>query len=235
MSEAMLYVPPPHQSPPLPGFLRGGLAHPPTGASLPMGATAWLPRQVEHDSCGRAAARPPPDQQYSATARGFWSATPKIHLMQVSLGGTEPVKLGGRLGGGVVISPTGSMPYRSEMSPTGSIPYPSEMSCDSPSSSGGGIPSSGAEKDAVPGDSHEDAVGILESPKKKKKARFCKGKRDSYKRLVERLVEEAKADPDNYTIRVDRLPPSVSPDAESVERLLATVQRFARAARVPAE
>mmetsp|Transcript_1086 Transcript_1086/g.2817 ORF Transcript_1086/g.2817 Transcript_1086/m.2817 type:complete len:200 (+) Transcript_1086:38-637(+) len=61
---------------------------------------------------------------------------------------------------------------------------------------------------------------------KKKRSRFCKAKRDHYRRLVEQLVQLARDKPDSFSLNAVRLPRSIASSQEAREKLLATVARF---------
>jgi len=63
---------------------------------------------------------------------------------------------------------------------------------------------------------------------KGKKTRFCKAKRDRYRKLVERLVEEVQKNP-NFDFEMADLPASFVLNAEAKAKLEATVMKFAKA------
>jgi len=63
---------------------------------------------------------------------------------------------------------------------------------------------------------------------KSKKTRFCKAKRDRYRKLVERLVQEVRRNPLTFDINSVDLPASVTLHSESKAKLLATVMKFAQ-------
>jgi len=67
-----------------------------------------------------------------------------------------------------------------------------------------------------------------ELPKKTKK-RFCKAKRDRYRRLVEGLVLQAKSDPSSFDLSAHKLPPAIAASEAAQVKLLATVLKFAAA------
>lgn len=60
-----------------------------------------------------------------------------------------------------------------------------------------------------------------EEPKNKKRSRFCKAKRDQYRRLVERLVEMLREDPAGFSLESVRLPHSIDCSEESRARVWA--------------
>jgi len=75
-----------------------------------------------------------------------------------------------------------------------------------------------------PGSSPED-----QQPRQKgKKTRFCKAKRDRYRKLVERLVEEVRRNPLTFDVDAADVPASVTMKPEAKEKLWATVMQFAR-------
>jgi len=63
---------------------------------------------------------------------------------------------------------------------------------------------------------------------KGKKTRFCKAKRDRYRKLVERLVEEAQRNPLTFDFDSANLPASISLNPEAKEKLWETVMKFAK-------
>jgi len=63
---------------------------------------------------------------------------------------------------------------------------------------------------------------------KGKKSRFCKAKRDRYRKLVERLVEQVQQNPLTFDLDSADLPASIMVDPKSKEKLLATVMKFAK-------
>jgi len=63
---------------------------------------------------------------------------------------------------------------------------------------------------------------------KGKKSRFCKAKRDRYRKLVERLVEQVRKNPLTFDLDSADLPASMMVDPKSKAKLLATVMKFAQ-------
>jgi len=70
-----------------------------------------------------------------------------------------------------------------------------------------------------------ESVG--EEPTKKKRSRFCKAKRDHYRRLVDQLLQVARENPHSFSLDAVRLPKSIACSQEAKDKLLATVARFA--------
>jgi len=55
------------------------------------------------------------------------------------------------------------------------------------------------------------------------KARPCKGKRDRYRNLLDKLSAQAEADPEKFSICEDKLPPSIRCDAKKKSKLIEAV------------
>lgn len=122
----------------------------------------------------------------------------------------EPYKLVWSLGGGLMITGVA----KSSPSPSG---VSSALTSDTHSGSG-----------SQTGEGTESLVSAEEeAPKRKKKTRFCKAKRDHYRKLVEQLVAEARANPESFSLDEARLPRAIAVCQESREKLLTTVMRFA--------
>lgn len=78
-------------------------------------------------------------------------------------------------------------------------------------------------------DCNESVGSAHEEPQeqtKKKRSRFCKAKRDHYRRLVEDLVERFRENPGSCTLDAVKLPKSIACSQEARDKLLATVAKF---------
>lgn len=60
----------------------------------------------------------------------------------------------------------------------------------------------------------------------KKRNRFCKGKRDRYRKLVERLIMEAQANPATFVLEAANIPQAILSSPELKDKLLATVNKL---------
>jgi len=125
----------------------------------------------------------------------------------------EPVKLA-RTAGGLLVT----------ILMDGTPAPPAEWKAQSEAALGTDCQSTGTPGSALDEEEEDD-----DAPKKKKKTRFCKAKRDHYRRLVEQLVQIAQTCPENFSLDVVRLPKSIATCQESRSKLLATVMRFAMA------
>jgi len=121
----------------------------------------------------------------------------------------EPLKVSGTLGGGLALTSC----HLKQIPPA-----PPGIYDETPS---GRPPTEGTESTAS--SAPEDVVA-----KKGKKNRFCKGKRDRYRKLVERLIKEARKCPDTFTLEAVQLPQAIVSNEVSKAKLLATVLNFAR-------
>lgn len=118
-----------------------------------------------------------------------------------------PVKLARTAGGRLLLTLADGTP-----APQTWKPHSAGGDCQS-TASGGQSPGSALDED--------------EAPKTKKKSRFCKAKRDHYRRLVEQLVEQLRESPETFTLDAAKLPRSIAMCQASREKLLATVTKFA--------
>jgi len=125
------------------------------------------------------------------------------------------VKLARTAAGLLTLTTMGGLPV--------SLAMPGAPGSDCVVSTHAGTPGSGSQASEC-GSAHD------EEPKNKKRSRFCKAKRDQYRRLVERLVEMLREDPAGFSLESVRLPHSIDCSEEAKDKLLATVRRFASAA-----
>jgi len=143
--------------------------------------------------------------------------------MGATLGPQEPVKLLRTAGGRLTLA---------TMSGLEAVLAPKIAASDGDASTRAATPSAASQASDC-----NESVGSAreEEPTKKKRSRFCKAKRDHYRRLVEQLVVLAKECPATFSLEEQRLPRSIACSAEAKEKLASTVMRFACAdAGVPA-
>jgi len=172
-------------------------------AGVPPGLEGSLPRQVPPQTlCLTSLPRPT-----SAT----WDLS-------------EPVKLARTVGGGLVLASVHGVPLMAAPSALKATCVSQGDSQSTASRSGDGAESTSSTKEEEEElEAEADMVGC----QKRKRSRFCKAKRDLYRRLVEQLVSLARDSPDSFSLDAVRLPRSISSSQEAREKLLATVMRFA--------
>lgn len=71
---------------------------------------------------------------------------------------------------------------------------------------------------------YEDDSSRLDPEGTKKKARFCKGKRDRLRKLIIKLSANYSEDPERFDIDAQDLPPSVKDNTELKEKIMKAVQ-----------
>jgi len=155
--------------------------------------------------------RVPKPTVVAAEGRSWLDAYPfegvDIYEAVFALAIAEPLKVLGTLGGGLAV--TGC--HQKQI-------VPAPLCIEDATALGPPLIESNESASSAP----EDAM------KKGKKNRFCKGKRDRYRKLVERLIKEAKVCPDTFTLEAVQLPHAIVSNEVSKAKLLATVLNFAR-------
>lgn len=176
----------------------------PEAASVPMSAfTRQLHIHAGPQFIDVAPPSVPQSDEESNDAMPLQAAA--ISVARPAFSGSEPLLITGQLGGGLTVTSLGStkpMPH-----------FAAKVSVAVSTGSGGS----------------QNGQDVEDAPDKKKKSRYCKAKRDHYRKLVEQLVQEARVKPDAFSLDTVKLPKAIAADAESKDKLLATVMRFARA------
>jgi len=168
---------------------------------------------------------PPRHSAASPVALSFCPPPPGLHAvltyspqpMGATLGPQEPVKLLRTAGGRLTLA---------TMSGLEAVLAPKIAASDGDASTRAATPSAASQASDC-----NESVGSAreEEPTKKKRSRFCKAKRDHYRRLVEQLVQVARENPSGFSLDAVRLPKSIACSEEAKDKLLATVARFAAA------
>mmetsp|Transcript_106201 Transcript_106201/g.297315 ORF Transcript_106201/g.297315 Transcript_106201/m.297315 type:complete len:210 (-) Transcript_106201:395-1024(-) len=150
-------------------------------------------------------------QPFYATCRGGLSpSTPP------SFDSAEPVKL--------AWTPTGVLAVSG---PGGLLGTPTRGGALDLADASGRSPSEGSQS----GEGNDYGPGSVQEEvdlQKKKRSRFCKAKRDHYRRLVEELVRRSRDG--CLSLEGMKLPKSIASSEDARGKLLATVARFAQAA-----